>query len=806
MSETLKNISLKLSKSKCFIDGITFYEVSNPNHINALIENKEFEFNFKNKYNQLKAEGLYKNVIDQLKAYNNQYNSKNKLFEVVYKKSSNHKYGRVFPVKALGFTSFSRKIRNTLMYENYIDIDLKNAQIEIIYNIAKSNNINLKYIKKYCEKRDEILQNVMTEYSVNKKQAKELFLTLGFFGSFDSWKEHNKIKNTNSIKFIDKYIDDIKTFYKAIKKENEKLYETAKKQKPSNIKGSFLSLYLQEWETRIIDTVIYYLYHKTSILDYNEKKVLTYEFDGIKLLKSSVNKYGLDKLISDIEKVIYDELGFIMKFEEKPIDDFVIINYDKNINKEDEIIEKGVWDDKQATEKLFKLYPYWKYCLGSLYVFDKNNGLWTTNISIQRKVIQLYEDDLRILTTDIHGKPILTKKSYGNCLSKMDIIITLIKSECVDDNWLVRDGNSSLKMLLFNNGYIDLKNEFKFYDKETYGFNPNILFFEKIQRDFKPFDEKKMEYVNSIKDRFFCNILGENLGNYYITQLSRGLMGDIMKKILFSLGTTDCGKSILSYALRKSLDGYCDDFNAENLFHTKNTADEGAKLRWCLLLRNKRIITSNEMKTNTTINGNMLKKISSGGDGLKGRVHQGLETSFVPHFLTICMANDLPKISPYDVAVDNRVRVISYKKQFVDVVEDEETQLLKDYNITDEINTVEFQDAFLMMLIQAYVNYRENGEIEPDEVLNGKKEWIEETGDMMDTFLQDFEMTNNKEDFVSCSTVKMWLDNKQLGISSSKIAIEIKKYSEKNKFENVYNKQKKVDGKNITVWFGVKEL
>ena len=49
-----------------------------------------------------------------------------------------------------------------------------------------------------------------------------------------------------------------------------------------------------------------------------------------------------------------------------------------------------------------------------------------------------------------------------------------------------------------------------------------------------------------------------------------------------------------------------------------------------------------------------------------------------------------------------------------------------------------------MMLIQRYSEFKENGDIdEPIEVINGKKEWIEETGDVIDTFLQDFEITND---------------------------------------------------------------
>ena len=61
----------------------------------------------------------------------------------------------------------------------------------------------------------------------------------------------------------------------------------------------------------------------------------------------------------------------------------------------------------------------------------------------------------------------------------------------------------------------------------------------------------------------------------------------------------------------------------------------------------------------------MIKKFSSGGDPLVGRVHGGLECEFTSHFLAIVSANDLPPIKPYDDAVDNRLRVICNPKEFV---------------------------------------------------------------------------------------------------------------------------------------------
>ena len=63
----------------------------------------------------------------------------------------------------------------------------------------------------------------------------------------------------------------------------------------------------------------------------------------------------------------------------------------------------------------------------------------------------------------------------------------------------------------------------------------------------------------------------------------------------------------------------------------------------------------------------MIKKLASrGGDTLVGRVHGGLETEYIPQFLPIILANALPKIKPYDNAVNNRFRVGTFEKTFAE--------------------------------------------------------------------------------------------------------------------------------------------
>ncbi len=195
------------------------------------------------------------------------------------------------------------------------------------------------------------------------------------------------------------------------------------------------------------------------------------------------------------------------------------------------------------------------------------------------------------------------------------------------------------------------------------------------------------------------------------------------------------------------------------------------------------------MKSTTTLNGNMIKKVSSGGDEQTGRLHCGNEQEFLTHFLPICLANDVPTIKPYDGAVDNRLRVISYKKRFVSDPENDD-ELQKDDNIYNELKTKRFQRVFIGILIR--------------EVIKAKDEWIETGNNCIDTFLEEFEITNDEKDFVPSNDISEWIKEKNLGISAKKFGMEIKAYCKKNNFENVVSKLKKINGKTSQCWFGVK--
>jgi hypothetical protein len=326
-----------------YIDGKTFIEIINPNKARALIDSEYLEECYDpNNYSQRLSSIIYKNEREQLEAYIASFNKKAFGYQVKYG-LPRHKLGRVNPKKALGLTCFRKQIRNTLIHGNYVDIDLCNAQPSISYNLCIHNDIPCPILTKLINNREEILQMIMTHYDVNRSKAKKLILRLSFYGTVYGWKMDNGLDmNIPDIPFIIDLIKEYKMIALAIKEKNQPLFNKvkllsdnkSKKKTDEEFLGSFMGYYLQSYELRIIDCVIQWLCEETKILDIiNCKfKVLTYEYDGIKLHKFSIEKYngGINQLIRDMQNIIKERTGFEVIFEEKPIESEYELEYNEN--------------------------------------------------------------------------------------------------------------------------------------------------------------------------------------------------------------------------------------------------------------------------------------------------------------------------------------------------------------------------------------------------------------------------------------------------------------------------------------------
>ena len=218
-------------------------------------------------------------------------------------------FGRVYPDKSLSLCSIRRELRHTLAKETYVDIDVDNCHPVILKQICEQNNIGCTYLSKYVKERPKYLKTVMDTYNTDRETAKNLFIRLAYFGSFEAWKDEFDIESSKTLKFIREYTNELKGIGLEIVSANPKLLAKLKKHKEkSNITATLVSTILQEYEKRILECVHNYLRRNGVI---NRNAVLC--FDGIMIPK---DKYS-EKLLTQLSTVVKKELSFAVGFSQK---------------------------------------------------------------------------------------------------------------------------------------------------------------------------------------------------------------------------------------------------------------------------------------------------------------------------------------------------------------------------------------------------------------------------------------------------------------------------------------------------------
>jgi hypothetical protein len=290
-------------------------------------------------------------------------------------------------------------------------------------------------------------------------------------------------------------------------------------------------------------------------------------------------------------------------------------------------------------------------------------------------------------------------------------------------------------------------------------FNRKIVFHESISYDFPERNEKYIKYAKNLTFKLYSK-------NYMplLVSLARSLAGDRDdKSFYFCPGKSNTGKSYLSKIFMKCFDGYVGTFNCEELSYKKSDKDEAAHNRWAYLLRYKRILFSNECNMEKSLNSNSIKKFSSGGDTIVGRMHHGNETEFVPHFHLYCMLNDIPKIEPMDRALENRLQYFAFNRVFSDNPTDEENK--KDPEIDNKISSKKFRDGFVHLILDAYLYYLENGQPEFDQEL--KDDWVGDADPnsehgVKQLILDNYTITNNNTDVIPLLEMRKFKESKQI--------------------------------------------
>ena len=682
----------------------------------------------------------------------------------------------------LSVQGLPKAIRGFLMTHT-TDIDMKNCHPTILYYLCRKHKLECPNLEYYIQHRDEVLAKFP-----DRDTAKDLFNS-----AVNNDKKNYKEKNT----FFRNFDVEMKTIQPLLTQIEEYLSirsSVPDDKKIRNWDGSALNRIMCMYENKILEIAM-------GVCNRSSIEIACPMFDGFMAYGHEASSILHD--ITEAVETVYP--GLNMMWDIKPHKNDLVMPDDFEVSeKPDYSKEKIAQNDLEAGEMMYlELKGVFVYSKGSFYF--KRDNLWIQDIDEIRSAIRHHVMKANIYKMNDKDELVDYSQSVKNACNIVQCVLDNAMANKNDD-WVQSLFHSSHGYVLFNNGYWDCRRGF-FHATGSAMFDSSILFTEKIPFDYDV-NFNDTEYIERLRNLFFTAPFGESVGHYYLLQLARALAGDCMKRFLVGVGPSNTGKSMITSALSSVCGGYFEGWTAGNLVHKQTSQDEAQKQRWLYLLRTKRIVISNELKSTTSIDGNMLKTMSNGGrDPVSGRLHGGNETSFRIGFLPILFAQDLPKIVPIDDAVMSRVRAIPYSKVYVDEPA-HELELKKDPRLDDEIQTAPFKIAFLKMMFQAYLEFHQSGreEIELDEIKQAVLDVVGHETNIMDAFLNQYEITNNEEDYISSSVLQQWLTDGKKGITITKLGLELNRYAKIHKMDNVVTKNKKINKKVTKCWFGVREI
>ena len=294
----LKNMkNFQISPSTTQISSITTKETVDIQMLNKLISSDLLKETFNNKYQGM----IFKNELKQLMEYKKMIGPDGFIYIDMKK---NNTYGRSHA--RLSLLQIRREIRQSITKDLYTDVDIENCHVVILQQICKKNKVQTPKLDDYINDRETYLNKLMTDYNVNRDDAKRVFLVAMYCGNFllegdepDYYKE--LVTETRNIaKLITSQNPDIKSMVETMKEDDDYI---------SNLNGKVLSHYLQEIEHVILNEVFMYCVSKKYIVDNN----CSLQADGIMIPKANYK----DSLLCELSKHIKKTVGFNLKFTEK---------------------------------------------------------------------------------------------------------------------------------------------------------------------------------------------------------------------------------------------------------------------------------------------------------------------------------------------------------------------------------------------------------------------------------------------------------------------------------------------------------
>lgn len=612
---------------------------------------------------------------------------------VKYSRSNKYpsKTGRWFCKNGVGIQSLPRIIRHTICDGLYIDLDFKNCHPCILEQLCKKNDIPTPYLSAYIENRDMLLDEWSGLIQQSKDDTKQVFLSA-----------LNGNKMCYNIPDWENILKEFKTIHKTVAElpVYKIVYEEVSACERDNVFAKTVNRVLCDIECECLTSLYKCLDKRNAFqvsIDGTYFKVCPLIFDGLQLPSNKENEaYCNEDNFKNLSFNIESDTGYKLVIVRKPFDNKLPLpeTYEEESG-EEFVIE----NDADAGEHIFNKYrKYMKTCDNEIYV--KFNDVWTRQKNIVKSALAGWINETPILY-EVGDK----RKFYNRdenkkkkCISWMlDIWTTYIP----DEPKFIEDVNTK------SVGYIPFKNFiYCVKTKKTFKYDEcDIQFTAKISRNFPV---RNLEALKLLMEKVIEPCLpDEEERAYYLYRLARALSGYFEdKKWILNKGSRNCGKGVLGNLLNLGFGALIGAFNA-NVFVKKKfqNPDDAKALSWVVGVKDKRLIISNEIDEDATLNGSLMKMLSSGGDSVVGRTNGVDEISFTPQFTMMINCNDLKEITPADTY--ETCEQFIWKRQFVDksqLIEGQDFLREADPTIKTFIRRDDIIDVFTLLVLDSYAD------------------------------------------------------------------------------------------------------
>ena len=508
--------------------------------------NKEMGINFANVRRYAHLVQTYKNEKEQITHYRDLYDYITKNFTTSYALAK-HKWGRVNPTNHLSLCIFHRPTRHRLARDEYVDIDMINAQPTLISNVCRMNNIKCPSLDEYVADHKKGRKDIMTHHNCKEDVAKQLPIILMFGGRYTTWlKEYSITTNADNLMPSYKTIEtEMDLITEVVYMKNPLIYKDVLKKDPSKwkdisaIKRGVIALWAQTVERLLQEKAIMWLVKNK---DFKLEDIIPCQ-DGFMILK----ELNYPDIINDINAIM--TLG--MKFKIKEFDEAMEIEpYENGMSVEE-------WNDLLSVKRLADTFIT---TFGDNIVSTKNelfifkDGRWydeTDTKNRKKLTIMISEDLYKIVAQQIKGAIELKEAKRNAMLEDLrkdtsrnmsDIVMHILSKTRMCDGF-----NKDPLILGFENGVYDLRisefRERRFDDYITLS----------TGYDYEEYDENDDEKMEKLRE-FFHTIQPDDEMLYYLLQvLASGLDGIGYEQIFMFNGRGGNGKGVVSKLMEKIL-------------------------------------------------------------------------------------------------------------------------------------------------------------------------------------------------------------------------------------------------------------